>query len=50
VIRTYVFPGPNMTPAETWTSGHRTPYGLAFAPDGNLWEVEHGPEVATSLI
>jgi hypothetical protein len=31
VIRTYAFPGPNMTPAETWTSGHRTPYGLAFA-------------------
>jgi hypothetical protein len=22
VIRTYAFPGPNMTPAETWTSGH----------------------------
>ena len=21
----------------------RTPYGLAFAPDGRLWEVEHGP-------
>jgi aldose sugar dehydrogenase len=51
MIRTYTFPGPNMTPAETWTSGHRTPYGLAFAPDGKLWEVEHGrpPEVATSL-
>jgi glucose/arabinose dehydrogenase len=47
-IRTYSFPGPNMTPAETWTGGHRTPYGLAFAPDGKLWEVEHGPEAATS--
>jgi hypothetical protein len=23
-------------PAETWTSGHRTPYGLAFGPDGTL--------------
>lgn len=43
VIRTYTFPGPNLAPAETWTSGHRTPYGLAFAPDGRLWEVEHGP-------
>jgi glucose/arabinose dehydrogenase len=31
-----------LTPAETWTTGHRTPYGLAFAPDGRLWEVEHG--------
>jgi glucose/arabinose dehydrogenase len=43
VVFTYTFPGPNLTPAETWTSGHRTPYGLAFAPDGRLWELEHGP-------
>lgn len=43
VVRTYTFPGPNLTPSETWTTGHRTPYGLAFAPDGELWEVEHGP-------
>src|SRR3984957_14412634 len=43
VLRTYTFPGPNLTPAETWSSGHRTPYGLAFAPDGRLWELEHGP-------
>src|SRR6202140_4428890 len=43
VISTYTFPGPNLTPAETWASGVRTPYGLAFAPDGRLWEVEHGP-------
>ena len=43
VVRTYTFTGPNLTPSETWTSGHRTPYGLAFAPDGRLWEVEHGP-------
>jgi glucose/arabinose dehydrogenase len=39
VLRTYSFPGPNLTPAETWSSGHRTPYGLAFAPDGRLWEL-----------
>jgi glucose/arabinose dehydrogenase len=39
VARTYTFPGPNLTPAETWTTGHRTPYGLAFAPDGKLWEM-----------
>jgi aldose sugar dehydrogenase len=38
-----------MTPAETWTSGHRTPYGLAFAPDGKLWEVEHGPRGGDEL-
>ena len=49
VIRTYTFPGPNLTPAETWTSGHRTPYGLAFAPDGKLWEVEHGPRGGDEL-
>ncbi|MBJ6134793.1 PQQ-dependent sugar dehydrogenase [Ochrobactrum sp. Q0168] len=27
----------------TWTTGHRNPYGLAFAPDGKLWEHEMGP-------
>ena len=43
VVSTYTFPGPNMTPAETWASGVRTPYGLAFSPAGELWEVEHGP-------
>jgi glucose/arabinose dehydrogenase len=49
VIRTYTFPGPNLTPAETWSSGHRTPYGLAFAPDGRLWEAEHGPRGGDEL-
>jgi glucose/arabinose dehydrogenase len=48
-ISTYTFPGPNLAPAETWTSGHRTPYGLAFAPDGRLWEVEHGPRGGDEL-
>ena len=28
---------------ETWTTGHRNPYGLAFAPDGKLWLHEMGP-------
>jgi glucose/arabinose dehydrogenase len=49
VVSTYTFPGPNLTPAETWTSGHRTPYGMAFAPDGRLWEVEHGPRGGDEL-
>jgi len=49
VVRTYTFPGPNLTPAETWSMGHRTPYGLAFAPDGRLWEVEHGPRGGDEL-
>ena len=43
VVSIYTFPGPNTTPAETWASGFRTPYGLAFSPTGELWEVEHGP-------
>jgi glucose/arabinose dehydrogenase len=45
----YTFPGPNLTPSETWTMGHRTPYGLAFAPDGRLWELEHGPRGGDEL-
>ena len=49
VLRTYTFPGPNLTPSETWSSGHRTPYGLAFAPDGRLWEIEHGPKGGDEL-
>ena len=49
VVRTYTFPGPNLTPAETWASGIRTPYGLAFAPDGRLWELEHGPKGGDEL-
>jgi glucose/arabinose dehydrogenase len=49
VVKTYKFPGPNMTLAETWSMGHRTPYGLAFAPDGRLWEVEHGPKGGDEL-
>ena len=39
----FSWPGPNLTPAETWSSGHRNPLGLAFAPDGRLWEHEMGP-------
>ena len=49
VVRTHVFDGPNLTPSEIWTSGHRTPYGLAFAPDGRLWELEHGPRGGDEL-
>ncbi|MBS1800196.1 MAG: PQQ-dependent sugar dehydrogenase [Acidobacteria bacterium] len=50
VLRTYTFPGSkNLTPSETWSSGHRTPYGLAFAPDGRLWELEHGPKGGDEL-
>jgi len=41
--RAAAVPGPNLVPAETWSTGHRNPYGLAFAPDGRLWEHEMGP-------
>jgi glucose/arabinose dehydrogenase len=49
VVSTYTFPGPNLTPSETWAMGFRTPYGLAFAPDGRLWEMEHGPRGGDEL-
>ncbi|MGJ8516139.1 PQQ-dependent sugar dehydrogenase [Carnimonas bestiolae] len=29
--------------AQTWSIGHRTPYGLAFSSNGTLWETEMGP-------
>jgi len=48
-VSTYTFTGPNLTPAETWASGVRTPYGLAFSPTGELWEVEHGPRGGDEL-
>ncbi len=49
VISAYTFEEPNLAPSETWSSGHRTPYGLAFAPDGRLWEAEHGPRGGDEL-
>jgi glucose/arabinose dehydrogenase len=49
VVSTYTFPDANLTPAETWASGVRTPYGLAFSPTGELWEVEHGPRGGDEL-
>ena len=32
------------TRAETFSTGHRNPYGLAFDTAGRLWEVEMGPK------
>jgi glucose/arabinose dehydrogenase len=49
VVSTYSLTTPNATPAETWASGVRTPYGLAFSPKGELWEVEHGPNGGDEL-
>lgn len=47
--RRVAWPGTNFTPAETWSLGHRNPYGLAFAPDGRLWETEMGPRGGDEL-
>ncbi len=49
VVSTYTFPAENLTPAETWASGFRTPYGMAFSPTGELWELEHGPRGGDEL-
>jgi glucose/arabinose dehydrogenase len=49
VVSIYNFPAENLTPAETWASGFRTPYGMAFSPTGELWEVEHGPRGGDEL-
>jgi len=40
---------PSMGRPEIWTMAHRTPQGLTFAPDGRLWEVEHGPRGGDEL-
>lgn len=40
---------PSLGLPEVWSMGHRTPQGLAFAPDGRLWETEHGPRGGDEL-
>lgn len=47
--RPFIWPGPNPTPAETWSIGHRNPYGLAFDSAGRLWETEMGPRGGDEL-
>jgi glucose/arabinose dehydrogenase len=34
---------------EIWAIGQRSQEGLAFAPDGKLWETEHGPRGGDEL-
>lgn len=48
-VRKVTIPGPNLTPAETWTTGHRNPYGLAFDGAGRLWATEMGPQGGDEL-
>lgn len=47
--RAFAWPGANLTPAETWSSGHRNPYGLAFDASGRLWATEMGPKGGDEL-
>ncbi|MDQ4419457.1 PQQ-dependent sugar dehydrogenase [Sphingobium sp. DEHP117] len=47
--RTATLPGPNLTPSETWTTGHRNPLGMAFDANGTLWEIEMGPRGGDEL-
>lgn len=47
--RKFTWPGPNLTPSETWSIGHRNPYGLAFDARGRLWETEMGPRGGDEL-
>ena len=37
------------SPRRSGALGHRNPLGLAFAPDGRLWEVEMGPRGGDEL-
>ena len=49
MVRTYTLPPAEPDAGGDLDHGHRTPYGLAFAPDGRLWEVEHGPRGGDEL-
>jgi glucose/arabinose dehydrogenase len=40
---------PSLGLPEIWSMAHRTPQGLTFAPDGRLWETEHGPRGGDEL-
>lgn len=42
--RTVTVEGTNRVPSETWSLGHRNPYGLVFDATGRLWENEMGPK------
>jgi aldose sugar dehydrogenase len=35
--------------SEVWSYGHRNPLGIAFDPDGNLWNSEMGPQGGDEL-
>lgn len=43
------FVGRSGAEGEVWSYGHRNTQALAFAPDGDLWLVEHGPRGGDEL-
>ena len=43
------FAGEGGNAAQIWSYGHRNPLGLAFAPNGELWEIEMGPKGGDEL-
>ncbi|MGD9664522.1 MAG: PQQ-dependent sugar dehydrogenase [Novosphingobium sp.] len=47
--RSNPFSGRGSPTDEIWSFGHRNILGLAFAPDGRLWEIEHGPRGGDEL-
>jgi len=43
------FAGQGGVAAQVWSLGHRNPLGLAFDPQGRLWDVEMGPKGGDEL-
>jgi glucose/arabinose dehydrogenase len=43
------FAGRDGARPEIWSLGHRNVQSLAFAPDGRLWSIEHGPRGGDEL-
>lgn len=43
------FAGQGEIASQVWSLGHRNPLGIAFAPDGQLWNNEMGPKNGDEL-
>ncbi len=43
------FAGQGEVASQVWSLGHRNPLGIAFAPDGQLWNNEMGPKNGDEL-
>ena len=49
VVSTYTFPGPNLAPAETWSTGHARPTASPSHPTAGCGKLEHGPRGGDEL-